>query len=116
MIFDQSFTARSPETNGTVWTRAPPGGVLTFWLGVCRTVLKTLTLFQTKIYYFSYPFSDLTPKIYTPFQTKKAMKNVRGCGVQIRLFLTTLQTGCYCQLAILTLASDKDQSITKQDV
>ena len=41
---------------------------------------------------------------------------VRGCGVQIRLFLTTLQTGCYCQLAILTLALGKDQSMTKQDV
>ena len=40
-----------------------------FWVGVCRTVLKTLTLFQTKIYDFSYHFSDLTPKIYTPFQT-----------------------------------------------
>ena len=39
------------------------------WVGVCRTVLKTLTLFQTKIYDFSYPFSDLTPKICTPFQT-----------------------------------------------
>ena len=33
------------------------------WVGVCHTVLKTLTLFQTKIYDFSYPFSDLTPKI-----------------------------------------------------
>ena len=40
-----------------------------FWVGVCRTVLKTLTLFQTKIYDFSYHFSDLTPKICTPFQT-----------------------------------------------
>ena len=27
-----------------------------FWVGVCHTVLKTLTLFQTKIHYF--PFSD----------------------------------------------------------
>ena len=29
------------------------------WVRVCHTVLKTLTLFQTKIYYFSDPFSDL---------------------------------------------------------
>ena len=29
-----------------------------FWVGVCRTVLKSLTLFQTKIYYFPEPFSD----------------------------------------------------------
>ena len=28
-----------------------------FWVEVCRAVLKTLTLFQTKIYDFSYPFS-----------------------------------------------------------
>ena len=30
----------------------------TFWVGGCRSVLKTLTLFQTKIYAFPYPFSD----------------------------------------------------------
>ena len=35
-----------------------------FWVGVCRTVLKSLTLFQTKIYDFSYPFSDLTPNLF----------------------------------------------------
>ena len=46
-----------------------PGGVLPNIL-----VLKTLTLFQTKIYDFSYPFSDLTPKIYTPFQTCQIKK------------------------------------------
>ena len=40
----------------------------TFWVGVCHTVVKTLTLFQTKMYDFLDPFSDLTPKIYTPFQ------------------------------------------------
>ena len=34
-----------------------------FWVGVCCTVLKTLTLFQSKIYDFSDPISDLTPKI-----------------------------------------------------
>ena len=28
------------------------------WVGVCRPVLKTLTLFQTKIYDFPYPISD----------------------------------------------------------
>ena len=30
-----------------------------FWVGVCRTVLKTLTLFQTEIYDFSYLFITL---------------------------------------------------------
>ena len=63
--------------------KGPTGGCTpNFWVGVCRTVLKTLTLFQTKIYDFSYPFSDLTPKTeinehvpcqnQTLFQTKKA--------------------------------------------
>ena len=40
--------------------RSPGGYSPTFWVGVCRTVLKTLTLFQTKMY----DFSDLTPKTY----------------------------------------------------
>ena len=40
-----------------------------FWVGVCRPVLKTLTSFQTKIYNFPYPISDLTLKMYTLFQT-----------------------------------------------
>ena len=41
-----------------VWKTPPSlGGVLPkFWVGVCRTVLKTLTLFQTKIYHFHAPF------------------------------------------------------------
>ena len=42
----------------------PGGGVLPKILGGgVRTILKTLTLFQTKIYDFSWPFTDLTPKI-----------------------------------------------------
>ena len=43
----------------TFWLRNE-GNSLKCWVGVCRTVLKTLA---TKIYYFSYPFLDLTPKI-----------------------------------------------------
>ena len=45
-----------------------PGGYLQYFL-VGRPVLKTLTLFQTKIYDFPYPISDLTFKMYTLFQT-----------------------------------------------
>ena len=46
-----------------------PGGVLIIFLGgVCRPVLKTLNLFQTKIYDFPYPISDLTLKMYTLFK------------------------------------------------
>ena len=36
--------------------------------GVCRPVLKTLTLFQTKIYDFPYPISNMTLKMYTNFR------------------------------------------------
>ena len=47
------------------------------WCRVLKTFLgggvppgpETLTLFQTKIYDFPYPISDLTLKIYTLFQT-----------------------------------------------
>ena len=55
-----------PKMNNNVLTDelVPRGGYSPkFWVGVGHTVLKTLTLFQIKIYDFSYPFSDLTPKI-----------------------------------------------------
>ena len=38
-------------------------------MGVCRSVLQILTLFQTKTCHFPHPFSDLTSKIHTRFQT-----------------------------------------------
>ena len=67
---EQSSTLnRVTQSRGGGWGYSP-----TFWVGVCRTVLKTPTLFQTKIYDFPYPFSDLTPKIYTPFQTFQTKK------------------------------------------
>ena len=40
-----------------------------FWARMCRPVLKTLTLFQTKICDFPHPISDPTLKTYTLFQT-----------------------------------------------
>ena len=48
---------------------------LYFWVGVCRPVLKILTLFQTKIYDFPYTISDLTLKMYTLFQTLWCVAN-----------------------------------------
>ena len=48
----------------SVWSGIPFLG----WV-VCRPVLKTLTLFQTKIYDFPYPLPDLTLKMHTLFQT-----------------------------------------------
>ena len=35
-----------------------------FWVGVGHTVLKTLTLFQIKIYDFSYPFQTWPENLY----------------------------------------------------
>ena len=40
------------------------------WVGVCGTLSETLTLFQTKICDFPYPFSDLIKKFDTLFQTE----------------------------------------------
>ena len=42
-----------------------------FLVGVCHLVLQILTLFQTKKYHFLNPFSDLTSKIHTHFQTSR---------------------------------------------
>ena len=40
-----------------------------FLVEVCRSVLRILTLFQTKQRHFPHPFSDQTSKIHTRFQT-----------------------------------------------
>ena len=40
-----------------------------FLVGMCRPVPQILTQFQTKIFHFPHPFSDLAPKIHTRFQT-----------------------------------------------
>ena len=47
-----------------------PGGYSSeFLVGVCRPVPQILTQFQTKIFHFPHPFSDLDSKIHTHFQT-----------------------------------------------
>ena len=47
-----------------------PGGYSwEFLVGVCRPVLQSLTLFQTKKCHFSQPFLDLASRIHTRFQT-----------------------------------------------
>ena len=40
-----------------------------FLVGVCRPVRQILTQFQTKLFHFPHPFSDLGSKIHTRFQT-----------------------------------------------
>ena len=54
-----------------------PGGYSSeFLVGVCRLVLKILTLFQTvKNCNFPHPFSDQTSKIHTRFQTCPSGRN-----------------------------------------
>ena len=52
-----------------IGTTASRGFSWEFFLGVCRSVLRILTLFQTKKWYFPHPFSDLAFKIHTHFQT-----------------------------------------------
>ena len=45
-----------------------------FLVGVCRPVPQILTQFQTKIFHFLHPFSDLASKIHTRFQTSVVPK------------------------------------------
>ena len=53
-----------------LWLVHFPGGYTSeFLVGVCRPVSQNLTQFQTKIFHFPHPFSDLDSKIYTRFQT-----------------------------------------------
>ena len=52
--------------------RSRPGGggySSEFSVGVCRPVPQILTQFQTKTRHFPHPFSDLSSKIQTRFQT-----------------------------------------------
>ena len=48
----------------------PGGGYYwEFLVGVCRPVLRILSLFQTKKCHFLHPFSDQISKIHTRFRT-----------------------------------------------
>ena len=50
------------------FVRYPEGGVSSseFLVGVCRPVPQILTQFQTKIYHFPLPSSDLAPVVQRP--------------------------------------------------
>ena len=49
--------------------RIQPGGYFRKnWVEVCGALLKTLTLFQTKICDFPYPISDLTQNLIPYFR------------------------------------------------
>ena len=63
---------------GGIYSFARGGGGGYSWeflLGVCRSVLQILTLFQTKKCHFSHPFSDLASKIHIRFQTCRRSQN-----------------------------------------
>ena len=61
---------RLTQNSGLKESRKGGGGYSSeFLVGVCRPVPQILTQFQTKIFNFPHPFSDLAPKMYTRFQT-----------------------------------------------
>ena len=65
-IMEEAFIRCSLQHIGTTTSR---GFSWEFLVGVCRSVLQILTLFQTKKWHFPHPFSDLAFKIQTHFQT-----------------------------------------------
>ena len=67
---DQTTAVDSCDT-GQINMEWKPGGTPqnSSVVGACRPVLQILTLFQTKTCHFPYPFSDLTFKNHTRFQT-----------------------------------------------
>ena len=79
LLFSASFNAfiNSLSQSKCVWScicveeaSLKPGGYSwEFLVGMCRQVLRILTLFQTKQCHFPHPFSDQTAKIHTRLQT-----------------------------------------------
>ena len=65
---------------------------------MCRPVLKTLTLFQTKIYGFPYPISDLTLTRSTLFQTLWCVANSATLNrvYSVRYFVTPQTMFVFC--------------------
>ena len=75
------MTTPEYKTGLTFLSRRETGGFLSvtpegeggysseFLVGVCPPVPQILTQFQTKIFRFPHPFSDLVSKINTRFQT-----------------------------------------------
>ena len=58
-----SFSTNKFQRHLSGGTRAGGGGYSKkFLMGVCRTVLQIVTLFQTKTFHFSHPFSDLASR------------------------------------------------------
>ena len=60
-------TPQKSVTNAVGWGGCTPKNLGLG--GMCGPVLQILTLFHTKRCHFPHPFSDLTSKIHTSFQT-----------------------------------------------
>ena len=60
-----------------------------FWVEVCRPVLKTLALFQTKIYDLPF-FRPDSQNVYTLFQTLWCVTNSREAPNNVHIFFFTI--------------------------
>ena len=59
-----------------------PGSTLELFVGVCRSVIRILTLFRSKKSHFPHPFSYLASKIQTCFQTFGIDAKIKGSKSQ----------------------------------
>ena len=66
--------AQWPPISDPKTTKMPRGYFQKNWVGMCRTLPETLTLFQTKICDFPYPISDLKP--WSPARDRSAWQAV----------------------------------------
>ena len=71
------------------------GGVLLDFLGggrVCHTVLQIVTLFETKKFHFSHPFSDLaSKKLCHHFLDSTLTKEISYLHIYVSFFLIHLE-------------------------
>ena len=79
----QHFSRNPSEKDALADTRNRGGYSSEFLVGLCRPVPQILTQFQTKIFPFPHPFSDLTPKIHTRFQTFVVLTKSRIGKIQL---------------------------------
>ena len=71
---ESSCFSRADNTPREAWSREPGGYSWELIERVCRLVIQTLTLFQTKTLSFPHQFSELASKIHTRFQAWRRQK------------------------------------------
>ena len=63
-----------------------------FLVGVCHTVLQIVTLFETKKFHFSHPFSDLaSKKLCHHFLDSTPTKEISYLHIYVSFFLIHLE-------------------------